>query len=342
MYKQIFYPLVREYYRWKSRYFQKKIENYNNELKKLPSSASKAKKVCVYGLGYEWFLTSTMGEDYSFQLTDSIDCAQYVFFITKIKDAERITGKKVYLFFREPRDYCEHFLNKVEKDFFVRNEVTIISHLDTYEYFINCKNVKYIRAYAYHHNHHWASERILRKLGGNKRQNEIFSITSGLKGIQGNINRKIFIEQFSATNKNFHFYGRFSKESYSLSNYKGLCAFKWQLLNTYKYNLVLENSPHEDWYISEKIFDALICGCMPIYHGTKKIFEVLPEEWFYYLPSLDSSEVNKLNLFLKTDAYLRVANNQLEIARYINQKFSFYAAVENIVNNVPLNCVIKK
>jgi len=51
--------------------------------------------------------------------------------------------------------------------------------------------------------------------------------------------------------------------------------------------------------------------------------------------------VEKLNDFLKTDAYLRVANNQIEIAQFINKNFSFYAAIENIVNDVPLNCSIK-
>ena len=341
MFKRVLYSLTRECFRWKSRYSEKKIAKYNDALKRLQPFDNKAKKVCVYGKGCEWFLTSTMGENYSYQLVDSVAEAEYVFFITKIQDSERITGKKVYFFFREPRDYCELFFNEVEEDFFVRNQVTIISHLDSYEYFINIKDVKYVRAYAYHHNHHWASEKILRTLAKSKRENQIFSLTSGLKGIQGNVNRKNFIERFSATNNKFHFYGRFSRESYGLPNYKGLCAFKWELLKSYKYNLVLENSPHEDWYISEKIFDALICGCMPVYHGTEKIFEVLPKEWFYYLPSLDLAEVEKLNDFLKTDAYLRVANNQMEISQFINKNFSFYAAIENIVNDVPLNCSIK-
>ena len=206
MFNRIRYSLVREYFRWKSRYSEKKIVKYNKALKKnLQPPTNKNKKVFIHGLGYEWFLTSSMGEDYSYQLAESIDDAQFVFFITKIQEPERINGKKVYFFFREPRDYCDHFFNSIEEDFFVRNEVTIISHLDSYEYFIRTENVRYIRAYAYHHNHHWASEKILRELDVKKRKNQIFSLTSGLKGIQGNINRKNFIEQFSVTNKNFHF-----------------------------------------------------------------------------------------------------------------------------------------
>lgn len=340
MFKKILYPLVREYFRWKSKSSDKKIAKYNHHLRLQQSSINKNKKVFVNGLGYEWFLTSTMGGAYSYQLVNSIDEAEYIFFITKISFPERITDKKVYLFFREPRDYCELFFNNIEKDFFIRNDVTIISHLDSCKYFINASNIKYIRAYSYHHNHHWANDAVLRGSFGGSRKQQIFSITSGLKGIQGNINRKNFIERLSLTNKNFHFYGRFSKEAYSLPNYKGLCAFKWKLLKNYKYNLVLENSPNEDWYISEKIFDALICGCMPIYHGTKKIFEVLPREWFYYLPTLDLTEIEKLNEFLKTDAYLSVSKKQIEIAEYINKNFSFYSAIEKIVNDMPLNCLI--
>ena len=140
----------------------------------------------------------------------------------------------------------------------------------------------------------------------------------------------------ATSNKNFDLYGRFSRDVFTLPNYRGLCAFKYKLLARYRYNLVIENSPSELGYITEKIFDALICGCMPIFHGTDKVFEILPKEWFYYLPSLDNDELNKLNNFLKTDAYLRVAKHRKEIADFIDKNYSFYSMVEKFLSNEPI------
>ena len=45
------------------------------------------------------------------------------------------------------------------------------------------------------------------------------------------------------------------------------------------------------------------------YHGCYRIFELLPKEWFCYLPSLDAAEISKLNAFLATDAYKAVSDN---------------------------------
>ena len=216
----------------------------------------------------------------------------------------------------------------------------VISHFINADLFLKNRNFKYIRACTGYHNYHGATIDMLSSLNGNIRPHEIFSITSGLDGIPGNLKRKKFIEMLAASNNNFDYFGRFNKHSFSLKNYRGLCDFKFKLLGSYKYNLVIENSPQEDWYISEKIFDSLICGCFPIYHGSNKIFDILPREWFYYLPSLESTEIKKLNIFLKTAAYKKVADNRSKIATYIDKKFGFYSAVEHLVNDNSLSCLI--
>lgn len=81
---------------------------------------------------------------------------------------------------------------------------------------------------------------------------------------------------------------------------------------------------------------------MPIYHGSDKIFELLPKEWFYHLPSLDASEIGKLNAFIATDAHKAVTENRAEICTIIYEKFSFYSALERLLANEPISVIAQQ
>ena len=69
--------------------------------------------------------------------------------------------------------------------------------------------------------------------------------------------------------------GLFSK----YRNYLGEPANKHLINQKYKYTLVIENSSS---YCSEKIFDAMINGSIPIYVGPKNSEILLPENLFYF------------------------------------------------------------
>ncbi|WP_397392585.1 glycosyltransferase family 10 domain-containing protein [Polynucleobacter sp.] len=335
------YRLAKLVYRRKARQSDARINAFNQQILQTHSYQSASKKtVYIDDLDLHWFFTSNLSSTRNFLIVKRPEDAQYIFFITVMRDLGAIQGKKVFLLFQEPEDYSNLYRCNFSEKFFLDNEVTVVSHFKNADFILKNSRHQYLRAYAGYRNYHGASIEVLQRLDQRDRSKEIFSITSGLKGIAGNVKRKQFIEVLASSNPNFDYFGRFNKDSFSLKNYKGLCDFKFELLGSYKYNLVIENSPVEDWYISEKIFDALICGCFPIYHGTSKIFEVLPKEWFYYLPSLEVSELNKLNAFLKTNAYKVVAENRNEIASYIDHKFGFYSAIEDIVNGKNLQCTI--
>lgn len=83
--------------------------------------------------------------------------------------------------------------------------------------------------------------------------------------------------------------GLFSK----YRNYLGEPANKHLINKEYKYSLVIENSSN---YCSEKIFDAMINGSIPIYVGPKNSEILLPENLFY---SCDGS-VNEIRKILKS------------------------------------------
>ena len=50
-----------------------------------------------------------------------------------------------------------------------------------------------------------------------------------------------------------------------LANYKGLAKNKVELLRETEFNFCFENIDGYHGYVSEKIWDALAAGCIPVY-----------------------------------------------------------------------------
>jgi hypothetical protein len=64
------------------------------------------------------------------------------------------------------------------------------------------------------------------------------------------------------------------------SAWRGPAAAKWETLKNYKFNFCYENSTNQKGYITEKIFDAMVGGCVPIYLGADNVTDYIPEECF--------------------------------------------------------------
>ncbi len=296
-------------------------------------------KVCTYQTGFARhftrFYTSAGHADYCFHIVDDPREADVVVFINTIDSTVLSLGQRVIFFFHEPKDYAHLYQTTIDWNRIEKTKLQVISHLPIEIFITNPENIVHHRSIPYVHFHHMATHEELKTLDGIERKKLICSITSGFSGIPGYQKRRDFIQKLSLSNTEFDLFGKFSKHSSALPPYRGPCLTKWKTLKDYRYNLVIENSEDEH-YISEKIFDALICGCMPIYFGNSKIFEIIPKEWFYYLPTLDEAEIGKLNQFLKTDNYRVVADNRPEIADVIYSKYSFYSALDNLLQDRPL------
>lgn len=312
-------------------------ERYKGE-----NNASGRIKVCTYQTGYARhftrFYTSANRSNYCFYIVDDPREADVVVFINTIDSTVVSRGQKVVFFFHEPKDYAHLYQTTIDWDRIEDKKLQVISHLPIEDFITNPHKVAHHRSIPYVHFHHMATCEELKTLDGIERKKQICSITSGFSGIPGYQKRRDFILKLSRSNREFDLFGKFSKESSALAPYRGPCLTKWETLKEYRYNLVIENSDDE-YYISEKIFDALICGCMPIYYGNAKIFEVIPKEWFYYLPTLEEAEIGKLNEFLKTDSYRIVADNRAKIAEVIYSKYSFYQALDDLLQDRSLALV---
>ena len=58
--------------------------------------------------------------------------------------------------------------------------------------------------------------------------------------------------------------------------------YNWQFYQNYKYCVTMENS-YTPGYISEKIFNGFLAGCVPIYFGTHEIFDIFNDKAFIYM-----------------------------------------------------------
>ncbi len=308
-------------------------------------SANEKTKVCTYQSGfsrhYTRFFTSSDAQEHSFNLVAQPDQAEVVVFINTVDSKVLRRDQRAILFFHEPLAYAHLYQSEIDENIFPKANLQIVAHLPSASLFIKgSEGIKFHRSIPYIHFHHMATYDQLNSIDETNRTKLICSITSGLNGIPGYESRRLFLENFSATNTLFDLFGKFSQLAVAIPSYRGQCLTKWKTVSQYKYSLVIENST-DDYYISEKIFDALICGSMPIYHGSDKIFEVLPKEWFYHLPSLDITEISKLNAFIATNAYKTVSDNRVEICKFIYEKFSFYSALEKLLANESLPVVAK-
>lgn len=77
----------------------------------------------------------------------------------------------------------------------------------------------------------------------------------------------------------------------SWSNSLGSLENKWHGMAPYYYNLAIENYAENDLYVSEKLWDALLSWCLPIYYGGTAADKLLPPGSFLRLPSLDENGI---------------------------------------------------
>lgn len=104
-------------------------------------------------------------------------------------------------------------------------------------------------------------------------------------------------------------------------SYRGTVSSKHEAMRKHKFSICYENSNNVCGYVSEKIFDSMRAGCVPIYLGAPDIQEYVPKECFVDLRQFNSYpeleqyivSVNKrlyqtyldsISEFLKSDSYL--------------------------------------
>lgn len=109
---------------------------------------------------------------------------------------------------------------------------------------------------------------------------------------------------------NFDFYG-WGWNSLNHPCYRGPIANKLPFLCNYKFAICYENMKSTT-YITEKIFDALHAGCVPIYWGAKEITSLIPFKAYILREDFNTDEelYNYLNTMTEAEyqQYLKAAD----------------------------------
>lgn len=156
--------------------------------------------------------------------------------------------------------------------------------------------------------------------------------------------RKAAIEFFERrAPQDFDFYGHgWSNRHYRC--YKGSVTWKSETLPHYKFSICIENV-RLDGYITEKIFDSMIAGCVPVYWGAPNVKQFIPDTCFIDRDKFQSNQ--ELYEFLQNmseaeyQSYLDAIGTYLESpqAGFFSQEYFIHTMLSFFVPHYDMTTV---
>ncbi len=109
-------------------------------------------------------------------------------------------------------------------------------------------------------------------------------------------------------------------------SYKGKVDEKKSVLEKYKFSICYENARDIPGYITEKIFDSFVAGCIPVYWGAGNIAKHIPAECF--IDKREFSSYEDLYGFLVTMSDKDYLSRLDSIERFLSSDKAFQFSVE--------------
>lgn len=185
--------------------------------------------------------------------------------------------------------------------------------------------------------HPWFVEKNfdeLKGLGPVSKQKILCVVSSNKSFTNGHRQRLLFIEEMKRLlGDELDVYG------------KGLNDFpsKWELLEKYKYTLVLENTEEAD-FLTEKLPDALLAYCFPFYAGCKNVGRYF-ESGCYETIQIDDpvGSANKIKQCINSPDHYSLSLPKISSARasYLDH-YQFFANLAGILQIVLGSSSVKK
>ncbi|NJO74070.1 MAG: glycosyltransferase [Leptolyngbyaceae cyanobacterium RM1_406_9] len=189
-------------------------------------------------------------------------------------------------------------------------------------------NPDYMPAIWYHAN----SFRELNEMGVPEKVQTCSWITSGVDRTNNHLKRLSFLKLLRDQGLDFDLYGRNLPD---WSGGKGFLDNKWGAMAPYYYNLSVENYADNDWYVSEKLWDALLAWCLPIYYGGPAADRLLPPGSFLRLPSMDEKGFNYIKEVTATpDAWFAAKDAIAEARQIILHKLNLLNWLSDFVSKL--------
>lgn len=242
---------------------------------------------------------------------------------TKLKDKFRIKFdeyKPDYLIYNAfgNEHLNERYSKSIKIAIFTEN---IIPDFDEADYAIGHPHINYLDRYFKFPIFLWLNIKIISKLREKSLENSVrtkFCAAVISNNMTTNGFRMKFIDELNKYKK-VDMGGRF------LNNVGGPVESKIKFLSSYKFSIAMENS-EGDGYISEKIYDSLISGTIPIYYGDSTMDEYINPKSFIL--------VKDENNIKKKIEYIKEIDNNNE--KYLN------ILKENILINDNIDTIIEK
>lgn len=158
------------------------------------------------------------------------------------------------------------------------------------------------------------SFRELNELPPPEKQRACVWITSGISRTENHRKRLAFLRMISESGIECDIYGR---DLPDWAGGYGKVANKSNVMFPYYYNLAIENYADNDWYVSEKLWDALLAWCLPIYYGGPAADKLLPPGSFLRLPSMDEKGLAYIKEVIATPDLWHQSRDMIAEARQI-------------------------
>jgi hypothetical protein len=125
----------------------------------------------------------------------------------------------------------------------------------------------------------------------------------------------------------------YGRGDFSGPYYLGEVEDKWNGLHPYRYSLVVENYSGEN-YFSEKLTDALLSWCMPIYWGCTNLEEFIPEDSFVDIDIENPDAPKRVEAIVRSDIREQNLDAIAEAREKLINEYQLWPTVERAINRL--------
>ena len=112
---------------------------------------------------------------------------------------------------------------------------------------------------------------------------------------------------------------------------------KYPIISKYKYQLVIENCSCPS-YITEKIMDAYLCECYPLYIGAPDIGTYFDNKSFTHLDIKNVDDaIRKIRLIFENDVYNDHISEIKSSKKLVLDKYNIFPCIVDIINQYGVN-----
>lgn len=102
-------------------------------------------------------------------------------------------------------------------------------------------------------------------------------------------------------------------------DFKGSISSKYETLRNFRFSLAFENAETSNGYITEKLFDSMFSGCIPIYIGASNITDFIPEGTFINANAYHKNDMDSIEKTIKSISEQKLRSMRQAIASFTHE-----------------------